>query len=42
MGECYFFVPFFLTPLGTPLVVLAAILGAGWFILGLKGLNNER
>ena len=34
-------VPFFLTPLGTPLVVLAAILGAGWFILGLKGLTMK-
>ncbi len=34
-------VPFFLTPLGTPLVVLAAILGAGWFILALKGLTMK-
>lgn len=32
------FVPFFLKPLGIPLVVLAAILGLGWFILGIKGL----
>ena len=36
------FVPFFLTPLGTPLVVLAAILGLGWFILGIKRSYNER
>lgn len=35
------FVPFFLTPLGTPLVVLAAILGAGWFILAIKGLTMK-
>lgn len=35
------FVPFFLTPLGTPLVVLASILGAGWFVLGLKGLTMK-
>ena len=31
------FVPFLLTPLGTPLVVLAACLRIGWFILGIKG-----
>lgn len=35
------FIPFFLTPLGTPLVVLATLLGVGWFILGLKGLTMK-
>ncbi|MEH6946831.1 heme o synthase [Peribacillus asahii] len=35
------FVPFLLTPLGTPLVVLAALLGIGWFVLGLKGFTMK-
>ena len=35
------FIPFFLTPLGTPLVVLAALLSTGWLILGLKGYKKK-
>ena len=35
------FVPFFLKPLGISLVILAAILGLGWFILGIKGLRMK-
>ena len=35
------FVPFFLTSLGTPLVVLAALLSTGWLILGIAGYKKK-
>lgn len=35
------FVPFFLLPLGKPLVILSAILGTGWLILSLKGFTMK-
>ncbi|MDF9762539.1 protoheme IX farnesyltransferase [Peribacillus simplex] len=38
---CLMFVPFFLTPLGTPLVILAALLSTGWLILGIKGYRKK-
>ncbi|MDQ7863420.1 UbiA family prenyltransferase [Peribacillus frigoritolerans] len=39
---CLMFIPFFLTPLGTPLVILAALLSTGWLILGIKGYKKKR
>lgn len=38
---CLMFIPFFLTPLGTPLVILAALLSTGWLILGIKGYKKK-
>ncbi|RFU63403.1 heme o synthase [Peribacillus glennii] len=34
---CLLPIPFFLVPLGTPLVILASILNVGWLILGICG-----
>ncbi|MGE6378268.1 heme o synthase [Peribacillus muralis] len=38
---CLMFIPFFLIPLGIPLVILAALLSTGWLILGINGYRKK-